>query len=178
MIRYGVLVLHAPEGLEVQVRAAVYLNLHRRTRSHFDFHRICATLTSTRAAESALCSCHRAGLGGTEGLRHEGEADGTVRWSVEGNGYVTARGRRRKVNACSNSLNRANASGFNSQACVPVDAIVDHLLRRGDKKCGKLAAALRLIVLVDQDHLEAGLHFSGHAGRARAPRPARPTCPC
>ena len=85
MIRYGVLVLHAPEGLEVQVRAAVYLNLHRRTRSHFDFHRICVTLTSTRAAESALCSCHRAGLGGTEGLRHEGEADGTVRWSVDGN---------------------------------------------------------------------------------------------
>ena len=94
-------------------------------------------------------------------MRHEGEADGTVRWSVEGNGYVTARGRRRKVNACSNSLNRANASGFNSQACVPVDAIVDQLLRRGDKKCGKLAAALSLIVLVDQDHLEAGLHFSG-----------------
>ena len=94
-------------------------------------------------------------------MRHEGEADGTVRWSVEGNGYVTARGRRRKVNARSNSLNRANASGFNWQACVPVYAIVDHLLRRGDKKCGKLAAALRLIVLVDQDHLEAGLHFSG-----------------
>ena len=73
-----------------------YLN-HAAVLFHFNFHRICVVLTSTRAAESALC--HRAGIGGTEGLRYEDEADGTVRWSVEGNGYVTARGRRRKVNA-------------------------------------------------------------------------------
>ena len=57
-----------------------------------------------RFVERSVCalhysSSHRAGLGGAEGLRHEGETDGTVRWSVEGNGYVTARGRRRKVNA-------------------------------------------------------------------------------
>ena len=59
----------------------------------------------TRAAEFALvCICHRAGLGGTEGLCHEGEADGTVRWSVDGNCLIAmslpeGRGRKRKVNA-------------------------------------------------------------------------------
>ena len=59
-----------------------YLN-HAAVLFHFNFHRICVVLTSTRAAESALC--HRAGIGGTEGLRYEDEADGTVRWSMEEN---------------------------------------------------------------------------------------------
>ena len=86
-------------------------------------------------------------------MRNEGEADGTVRWSVEGNGYVTARGRKRKQGQRMTKQPKQSkrVSGFNLQACIPVYAIVDQVLRRGDKKCGKLAAALSLIVLVDQE---------------------------